>query len=373
MLHVTNGSVFLSRLHDLGVPGAIIPWDDVLHEGPVPAGLSPNELRRCRAEFLAINWGDVTDIERGLASRDQALVDAASGEEIVLWFEHDLYDQLHVLQVLDLLHELQTSGRLAARVTAILADDYLAAQPDDLLSQWFAERVVVSEAQFGAGAAAWAAFRAPEPLALQAFQHPGAWPTLTKALRRHLQQFPAVGTGLSRTERQTLAAAVAGPRPLRELFHASNHECEEAIFMGDAGWWSHIRPLLTGAEPLLEADGDRPDHWHHDDWWRDDGPAPTLRLTAAGARVLAGDADHVGLNGIDRWLGGVHLSAEPVSGVRSPVSGGEDPGSGTRSPVSGGDDPVSGTRSPVSGWSPTTDTPRTMWRWSEERGTIERE
>ena len=83
MLHVTNGSVFLSRLHDLGVPGAIIPWDDVLHEGPVPAGLSPNELRRCRAEFLAINWGDVTDIERGLASRDQAVVDAMNSDPLI--------------------------------------------------------------------------------------------------------------------------------------------------------------------------------------------------------------------------------------------------------------------------------------------------
>ena len=178
MLHVTNGSVFLSRLHDLGVPGAIVPWDDVLHEGPVPAGLSPSELRRCRAEFLAINWGDVADIERGLASRDQAVVDAAAGEEIVLWFEHDLYDQLHVLQVLDLLHGLRAAGRLTARVTAILADDYLAAQPDDLLSQWFASRVVVSEAQFAAAAAAWEAFRAPEPIALQGFRHPGAWPSL---------------------------------------------------------------------------------------------------------------------------------------------------------------------------------------------------
>ena len=357
MLHVTNGSVFLSRLHDLGVPGAIIPWDDVLHEGPVPAGLSPNELRRCRAEFLAINWGDVSDIERGLTLRDQAVVDAASGEEIVLWFEHDLYDQLHVLQVLDLLHGLQASGRLAARVTAILANDYLAAQPDDVLSQWFASRLVVSEAQFAAAAAAWQAFRAPEPVALQGFEHPGAWPSLTPALRRHLQQFPAVGTGLSRTERQTLAAAANGPRPLRELFRASNHECEEAIFMGDAGWWSHIRPLLTGVAPLLEADGDRPADWHHEDWWRDDGPAPTLRLTETGARVLAGDADQVRLNGIDRWLGGVHLIAEPVPGVRSPVSG--------------GNDPVSGTRSPVSGMSPTS-APTPMWRWNEERGTIER-
>jgi hypothetical protein len=37
-----------------------------------------------------------------------------------------------------------------------------------------------------------------------------------------------------------------------------------------------------------------------------------LRLTAAGARVLAGEADHVELNGIDRWIGGVHLHGHRV-------------------------------------------------------------
>ena len=35
--------------------------------------------------------------------------------------------------------------------------------------------------------------------------------------------------------------------------------------------------------------------------------ATRLRLTAAGARVLRGEADHVALNGVDRWVGGVHL------------------------------------------------------------------
>jgi len=35
-----------------------------------------------------------------------------------------------------------------------------------------------------------------------------------------------------------------------------------------------------------------------------------LRLTDAGARVLAGEADHVSLNGVDRWIGGVHLQGD---------------------------------------------------------------
>ena len=37
-----------------------------------------------------------------------------------------------------------------------------------------------------------------------------------------------------------------------------------------------------------------------------------VRLTDTGARVLAGEADQVALNGIDRWIGGVHLQGHHV-------------------------------------------------------------
>ena len=37
-----------------------------------------------------------------------------------------------------------------------------------------------------------------------------------------------------------------------------------------------------------------------------------LELTDPGARVLAGRAHHVQLNGIDRWIGGVHLVGRDV-------------------------------------------------------------
>jgi hypothetical protein len=33
-----------------------------------------------------------------------------------------------------------------------------------------------------------------------------------------------------------------------------------------------------------------------------------LRLTAAGERVLSGDADRVELLGVDRWVGGTHVT-----------------------------------------------------------------
>jgi hypothetical protein len=58
-----------------------------------------------------------------------------------------------------------------------------------------------------------------------------------------------------------------------------------------------------GPDPLLHADA------------TGDGRVDRLtrlRLTATGARVLAGEADHVALNGVDRWIGGVHLQGHQV-------------------------------------------------------------
>lgn len=46
-----------------------------------------------------------------------------------------------------------------------------------------------------------------------------------------------------------------------------------------------------------------PDRCHHPLLSNDSGYA----LTAAGRDVLAAREDHVYLNGINRWLGGVHL------------------------------------------------------------------
>jgi len=314
MLHVTNGSIAVSRLHDLGVPGRIVPWDDVLHEGPVRAGLSEAELRHERAEFLGREWNDVEAIETGMKVRDEQLATSArDDDEVVLWFEHDLYDQLHVLQVLSQLRDVGDARR--ASVSAILADDYLTAQPDAQLSRWFDERRPVSKEAWDAAIAAWAAFRSPDPAGVSGFDHPGAWPTLRAALSRHLEQFPSVQGGLSRTERQTLDALADGPLPLRAAFRDSNYEVEDAIFMGDLGWWYHIRSLITAPQPLVTVVGDAPASFGDPEWWREEDPAPRLTLTETGARVLAGEADRIALNGINRWLGGVHLMTLPGEGV----------------------------------------------------------
>jgi len=319
-LHLTNGLIVNTRLAEAGVEGTAVEWLDVLHEGPVPAGFGPAALRERRAEFLAsCGWGSFDTIARNLASRDEALEQVSRFEEIVLWFEHDLFDQLQLIQILDRVPFDELALRDVDSVpplTAVLTTTYLGTEPPSRFPDLFAARRPVSSAERVAARDAWEALRSYDPRAIaDALPRVTALPSLAPALRRHLQQFPSFANGLSRTEQQTLEAVADGVRRVPDVYVRVNHEREEAIFMGDAPFLHHIRSLIEGTRPLLTAvpselryvsplDGVSPQRpWH----------AGTLELTVDGVRVLAGEADRVELCGIDRWLGGVYL------GGRGPV------------------------------------------------------
>ncbi|MEA2357867.1 MAG: hypothetical protein QOI62_1127 [Solirubrobacteraceae bacterium] len=302
MLHVTNGDSAVAKIQAAGLDGDVIAWDDVLHEGPIPAGLDAAELRAVRARFLAgCGWGDAADIEGDLAARDDRLVDAHGRQLVVLWFEHDLYDQLQLLQILDMLDD--NGG-----VSAVLPDRFIGAMDPAEVAERAQDRAPVSDEQLALARLAWSAVRAGEPVAVEAMlaTHTGALPHLAPSLRRLLQELPAVGDGLSRTERQALEALAGGARTPADAFVAAQ-AAEEAPFMGDAWFWRHLAELAEGERPLVQAAGGEAL-----------GPPPPLaadgfaarevELTDAGRDVLAGRADRTDLVPLDRWIGGTHVT-----------------------------------------------------------------
>lgn len=105
---------------------------------------------------------------------------------------------------------------------------------------------------------------------------------------RHLQQFPALRNGLSRAERQIVELAESGLHEFRELSPAAQ-KLEESIWMGDDTFLRYLQGLVSVRQPLLPSQNS------------------SFDVTAFGKLVLQGKEDHVNVNGIDRWLGGVHL------------------------------------------------------------------
>jgi hypothetical protein len=177
------------------------------------------------------------------------------------------------------------------------------------LSALWPGRAPVRRDQVALAQFAWEAVRAPGPQAIEALltTHPAALPHLGPALRRHLEELPATGDGLSRTERQALEAIRGGRRRPLEIFVATQR-AEEAPFLGDSWMWARLADLGSGEERLVEtaageALGPPPPLAGSDDF-----TAHEIVLTDRGRAVLDGEADRCALVPLDRWLGGIHLT-----------------------------------------------------------------
>lgn len=271
-LHVTNGDAVVPELAAAaGVePADVLVWREILHDGPVPAGLDPDELAQVRARHLAARAAhdptrpsppaDASGLSEAdtlamFRERDRRL--AAHEGEVVLWFEDDLFDALLLAQIED---------RLAARGNGRVTRVRLRHPPRGDLAAALAAREPIRP-----DPAAFAALRSPDPR---------AW-TAVPAFARLLEELPDASSGLTRLERQILEALTPGPLSPRELFPATVAG-EDPPWVGDAT----VFALAADLDPLVAFTGGR------------------YELTPAGEAVLAGAATRPP---IDRWLGGVHL------------------------------------------------------------------
>ena len=292
-------------LERTGIAGETLVYADVLHEGPVPGGLGPGDLARVRAKHLAAPDGsNEAAILASLLDADDRIVRQNGYDEVVFWFEHDLFDQLLLIRHLERLADV--AERSAYRLICVGSfpghprfTGLGELQPAELASL-FPGRQPIGDEQLAVGATLWRAFASPDPRGLSDLvtgSDTEALPFAAGALRRHLEDFPSTENGLSRTERQILTVVREGHAAAMDAFAAAAR-MEERVFMGDTVFFDHLARLTQGRSPLLAHDGtfalDRP-------------PSGTFALTAAGHAVLERRADYIALNGIDRWMGGVHL------------------------------------------------------------------
>jgi hypothetical protein len=309
-LHVANGTSTTRTIRSAGIPGTLSIWADPLHDGPVPGGLTDAELLHVRARHLAgprdqADIDPVNDLRQWRATIDRH----ESYDEFVLWFEHDLFDQLNLIQLLTFIRARVP----VAKVVSLVCIGSFPGHPrfkglgeltSDELSPLLETRQRVSEAQYSLAELAWQAFREPTPEALDDLlqRDTAALPYLAAAVARFLQEYPWTTDGLSRTERRLLQLAATGTGDLPAAWSRMD-DGEEVYYITDMSMTGLVETLSRTSPPLLTiAAGPRSDAGE-----RLQG---SVTLTDTGRAVLAGRQDRVAACGIDRWLGGVHVSSD---------------------------------------------------------------
>ena len=163
--------------------------------------------------------------------------------------------------------------------------------------------VSVSKETMALATRAWDAISSPDPLNQVAIlvSDTSALPQLHRTLKNNLARFPSVENGLGRPENLVLEIAASGKRRFKDLFPAFSSRLREYGY-GDSHVWNSIRRLASARIPFLTIS-------------LPENKSASSAVSRGGgdtyhgwARCACGEADYVALNGIDQWIGGVHIN-----------------------------------------------------------------
>jgi hypothetical protein len=313
MLHIHNGDSLAATARQANIPGEHLAWREALVCGPAPGNLSQEEFLNVRATHLSEAYGvDFGKCRAELRAQHETLAGFRHHEEIVLWFEHDLFCQVQLIYLLDWFarHELENT-----KLTRVSIDQFegienfrgLGQLNQEQLASLFPLRREMSPEQLRIGSRAWRAYTAPTEVEIAAVLEAdtASLPFLQAALNKHLQRFPSVQNGLGRVASVLLELIANGQREFKGLFAAFGRR-EPLYGFGDAQVFLELKQLSSANHPVITITNGN------------ENPLDThgllnssFEVTNLGGAVLNGEKNFMELNGIDTWLGGVHLTRDP--------------------------------------------------------------
>lgn len=311
MLHITNGDCAAQKLRESGIGGEIVAWREAYNHGPVFADGADKDGREIRAHYLEQTLGVPREEYLSACEAQEAkLGELERFGEVVLWFEHDLYDQSMLAY---LLHELARRKPESVRLSLLCIGEYPGVEPFIGLGQLSGRQLgalsgtwqPIGKEQLELGSGLWEAYASADPMRLQRLLDgdTSALPLAHDAFRAHLARFPSSRDGLGSAERAILELAREGNLAADGMFRIFTVKMQ-LLGMGDLQFRHILNGLAEQPEPLLAwMDGDC------------DSPSDravfregTLALTAFGRRVLDGAANRGEGGEWDDWYGGAHVA-----------------------------------------------------------------
>ncbi|RXJ51162.1 DUF1835 domain-containing protein [Gelidibacter gilvus] len=208
VLHITNGNNLTDYLNELKIEGDFLTWQEMLCEGPTTEAIETEEFFNLRKEFLS-DFYDIEIAEAELLSELDVLNHTDQFEEIVLWFEYDLFCHINLMAIINLLKQkkieiplyLVCSGRVKGeKDLKALAD----LKPDQLRKE-YENKIKLSGKDIELMSSLWRIYCGQDHNLFKPFiVQKSSFPYLSNCLKAHLERFPDSKTGLSTLETHTL-------------------------------------------------------------------------------------------------------------------------------------------------------------------------
>lgn len=214
-LHITNGDITTEILKKLNIKGDFITWREMLCEGKTTTEVGSESFWKHRFEFLKTSYKVTkkTFIDYTLKEY-RALCKHKQQDEIVLWFEHNLFSQINMLAIISWLKRFR-KGRKITLVQSGQIDNTskfktLSELTETQLKNLYNNRVELSLDDIEYADYIWQLYCSDSPLRLETvhkFNPMSPFAYLETAIQAHLQRFPSVENGLNKIENSILFTA----------------------------------------------------------------------------------------------------------------------------------------------------------------------
>lgn len=260
LLHITNGDSFTGRLKSLELNGDIITWREMLCEGKTEATVGSESFWKTRFEFLNKNYkvSKAWFIEKTLKEY-RSLCNHKQQDQIVLWFEYDLFCQVNMLAVISWLKANRKYAEISLVCSGKEDDSDILYGLNDLnneqLLNLYETRTILNQDDIEYADYVWQLYCSDNPIRLENLQdyNEFQFDYLSEAIKGHLQRFPSITNGLNLVENQVLNISVEQkPKSKKELM-SSILQNQGVYGFGDSQYERIIgtlKPLYSSFNPV---------------------------------------------------------------------------------------------------------------------------
>jgi len=228
IIHIHTGD-YAAAVASRILPGKCLVWTDLLFNGPLPDAMPLDIVWiTSRANVLAPFLGGEV-IAKSLVTKlySKLFSAVAEADEINLWFDSCMYDQMLLCELLTVLPDLmRTDIPVYLICEEKLPDDSFFSGYGQLepvqIAAFLPRRIRLKPGDFASARDYWRIFRSPAPQAWLELANSKAsiFQFVPAAAQRLLEQLPCSFTGLSRLEREIIEALLDGNSQLVPIFKA---------------------------------------------------------------------------------------------------------------------------------------------------------
>jgi len=209
-LHITIADNLSENVLALNLEGKIVVWREMLCEGPTTFQLGTPEFIALRTRFLSENYQvSARDYQEQFLSELEKLGDLEFYEEVILWFEFDLFSHINMLAAISHLIENKIDLPIylvcSKKVKGEKESIPLSHLPLNILQKHYEQRIHLNQDDLEMANLMWQLYNGQNPQKLKnLIKIETNFEYLSSCIRAHIERFPNAVTGLNALEKNIL-------------------------------------------------------------------------------------------------------------------------------------------------------------------------